>query len=76
MVILMLILNISNYHNNCRFSTPKQKFVLCSEQIEPGPRGCGHVSWQELVLWPGVYYLVWLILYVLIVNKLVIITND
>ena len=52
-----------------RFSTPEQGLSLCSKPTVPGPGGCSHVGWVELMMAPIGVYLVWLTLYVLVVSN-------
>ncbi|XP_019861295.1 PREDICTED: uncharacterized membrane protein C776.05-like [Amphimedon queenslandica] len=50
------------------YSSVKQEFSLCAQPTEPGPNGCNHIGLRELVTGPLVFYLVWMLLYILVVQ--------
>ena len=51
-----------------RFATEEQGFPLCAHPTGPGPQGCDHVSMNEIVYIPMLFYALWQAMYILVVS--------
>ena len=52
----------------CRYVSSEQNFPICTDQTQPGPDGCQHVGFNQLVLNPLALYLTWQVLYIAVVR--------
>ena len=63
-------------HDNflLRYSTNEQGFPLCYNPTTTGASDCDNIDYDELILYPMLFYLLWQIIYAAVVINILLIT--